>query len=108
GTAFNTTVNSLSVLTNGDLVAAGNFTSAGGVAATNIARWNGTAWSAFGNGAMGGSPSVVYATTVSTNGDLFVTGAFTSIGGVAAAGVSRWDGVWHPLGAGIAGLCIAV
>lgn len=39
------------------------------------------------------------------NGDLYVAGEFTSIGGVAANGVARWDGAtWQPLGAGIDGV----
>src|ERR1041384_6275755 len=38
-------VNALAVLPNGDLVAGGQFTSAGGVAASNVARWNGSSWS---------------------------------------------------------------
>lgn len=110
GSAYNTTVNTLAVLTNGDLLAGGYFDTAGGIHATNIARWNGSAWSALGDGSMGGTASQVYAAAVATNGDLFVTGAFTAIGGVAASGVARWDGTsWHPLGNGASGgPCIAV
>ena len=39
----------LAVLANGDLVAGGQFTTAGGVTANNIARWDGTSWSALGS-----------------------------------------------------------
>ncbi len=109
GTAFNATVDALAVLTNGDLVAGGSFQTAGGVNATNIARWNGSTWSALGDGSMGGSPAAVYAMAVAANGDLFATGGFTSISGMAANSVARWDGsTWNPLGAGDGGLCIAV
>src|SRR5262245_18488183 len=36
-----------------DLFVGGDFANAGGVAATNLARWNGTAWSAVGRGVTG-------------------------------------------------------
>ena len=34
----------------GELIAAGDFTTAGGVEARHIARWNGTNWSPLGTG----------------------------------------------------------
>ena len=34
----------------GDLYAGGDFTTAGGVPAKRIAKWNGSAWSALGSG----------------------------------------------------------
>jgi hypothetical protein len=110
GTATNAaTVYALAVLPTGDLVAGGSFQTAGGVSSTNIALWDGSTWSALGDGSMGGSSSAVYAMAVATNGDLFVTGAFASIGGVPAAGVARWDGAsWSPLGAGASANCIAI
>jgi hypothetical protein len=37
----------------GELYAGGSFTTAGGVAATNIAKWNGSSWSALGSGIPG-------------------------------------------------------
>ena len=38
--------------------------------------------------------------------NVFVTGAFTSIGGVPAHEIARWDGTqWHALGGGISGFC---
>ena len=39
---------------NGDLIAGGDFTSAGGASAAHIARWNGSSWQAVGSG-IGGS-----------------------------------------------------
>ena len=35
---------------NGNIYAAGNFTMAGGISASKIAKWNGTSWSAAGVG----------------------------------------------------------
>ncbi len=97
------TIQALAVFPNGDLVAGGIFTSAGGVAANSIARWNGSAWSPLGGG-MGGTTPIVYDLVVHPDGDLFATGAFTSAGGVSAANIARWDGVvWWPLGTGLEG-----
>ncbi len=65
--AYSTFVSALAVLPNGDLVAGGSFSSAGGVTASGIARWNGAGWSAFGTGINGG---YVAAVVQLPNGDL--------------------------------------
>lgn len=81
-------VAALAELPNGDVVAGGSFSSAGGVPTPGIARWSGTAWSALGSG-FGG---LVVALAVAENGDLYAGGSFTN-------GVGRWDGtVWSLLG----------
>jgi len=82
----------------GDLVAGGGFTTAGGVAANRIARWNGSAWSALGSGMNG----EVTALAVMPNGDLVAGGWFTTAGGVPANRVARWNGsAWSALGSGM-------
>ncbi|HVZ40504.1 MAG TPA: hypothetical protein VHI13_14590 [Candidatus Kapabacteria bacterium] len=44
----------------------------------------------------------VYATAVAPNGDLYVGGEFSHIGGISANRIARWDGSsWMPLGTGI-------
>ncbi|MFY9341319.1 MAG: hypothetical protein WAT39_02435 [Planctomycetota bacterium] len=100
-----TQVYALATLPNGDLVAAGQFTSAGGVAASQIARWNGTAWSALGSGLSGGASTYganVRALVTLPNGDLVAGGEFTFAGGVSANSIARWDGAtWSPLGSGV-------
>src|SRR5437762_2791504 len=48
GTGINGQVNALTV--NGNLIAGGYFTTAGGTTANHIAQWNGTSWSALGTG----------------------------------------------------------
>lgn len=58
---------------NGDVVAGGAFTTAGGVSANQVARWNGSAWSAIGAGTDG----PVYAVAASPNGYLVASGSFT-------------------------------
>src|SRR6185436_19755813 len=62
----------------GNLYVGGYFTTVGNVFATNIAKWNGSSWSALGFGVS----SVVRALAVS-GGDLYVGGRFTSAGGSA-------------------------
>jgi hypothetical protein len=81
-------------LPNGDIVVGGDFTSAGGVVANRIARWDGTRWRALGSG-MNGS---VRALAVLPDGDLVAGGTFTSAGGVSAPSrVARWNGsTWIP------------
>src|SRR5262249_30006571 len=81
----------------GQLIAGGRFTEAGGVSANNIARWNGTAWSALGAGAtdwvlaFGGD-----------NGDLGAAGYFGSMDGLPASHLARWNGVnWSVFGTGL-------
>ncbi|MEI7939097.1 MAG: hypothetical protein WCK27_20625, partial [Verrucomicrobiota bacterium] len=76
------------------LYAGGYFTRAGGVVATNIAKWNGTNWSALGSGINGD----VYALAVSGT-TLYAGGGFTTAGGVAATNIAKWNGsAWSALG----------
>jgi trimeric autotransporter adhesin len=90
------------------LYAGGNFTSAGGVPANRMARWNGISWSALGTGSANGMDSFIYALTVFDDGSgggpaLYAGGAFTTAGGVAANRIARWDGTsWTSLGTGSA------
>jgi hypothetical protein len=49
----------LATMANGDLVAGGEFTAIGGIAANRIARWDGTAWHALGTGMNGNVLSIV-------------------------------------------------
>ena len=87
----------LARLGNGDLIAGGDFTTAGGQPAAGLARWDGTAWLAF------GGAGVIRSLTVLANGDLLAGGTFASIGGVAAANVARWNGSqWSAFGTGVA------
>jgi hypothetical protein len=72
-----------------DLYVGGEFTSAGGIAATNIAKWDGSSWSAMGSGV--GNPDSyqgVFALAVSGS-DLYVGGNFTSAGGKISAYLAK-------------------
>src|SRR5439155_155553 len=81
------------------LHAGGFFTSAGGVAANNIARWDGTSWSPLGSGvsAQTGDPVSALAVFDDGTGPKLYAG-----GGVPANFVAKWDGAsWTPLGGGV-------
>ncbi|HEU4420862.1 MAG TPA: hypothetical protein VFT55_18125, partial [Planctomycetota bacterium] len=98
GSGLSGVVYALTTLPNGDLVAGGGFTTAGGVSANGIARWNGTSWSALASG----MNSWVQALTTLPNGELVAGGLFTTAGGVSANYIARWDGTsWSALGSGI-------
>lgn len=76
-------VSALAVL-NGEVYAGGVFTTAGKVAATNIAKWNGNSWLPLDSGVKGG----VSALAVSGS-DLFVGGGFTTAGGKVSGFMAR-------------------
>lgn len=83
-----------------DLYVGGAFTLAGGVPATNIAKWDGTNWTAL---AGGGTNAPVRALAVGGT-DLYIGGDFTTAGGAPANHVAKWDGTtWGALGLGING-----
>ena len=83
-----------------NLYAGGTFTQAGGSPATNIARWNGSTWSALGSGTDG----TVYALAFDSSGYLYAGGSFTAAGSVAANYIARWNGSsWSTLGNGTNG-----
>ena len=87
-----------------DLYVVGQFTTAGGVSANNIAKWNGTSWSSLGSGING----TVFAITVGGT-DLYAGGQFTTAGGVSANNIAKWNGTsWSSLGSGINGTVFAI
>ena len=89
-----------------NLFAAGAFTSANGIAANQIAKWDGNNWSSVGGGVVG-SGTVLALTTMGNN--LYAGGTFTNIGGVTASHIARWDGTnWSAFGSGISGTVSAL
>ncbi len=85
------------------LYAGGSFALAGGVAASSIAKWNGSTWSALGSG-IAGNVKALAAYDDGTGLALYAGGFFTVAGGVSASSIAKWDGsAWSPLGSGING-----
>jgi hypothetical protein len=105
------TVRALSVYDDGTgpaLYAGGDFITAGGVGALNIARWDGTQWSPLGIGMSGYQERAsVIALTVyddGTGASLYAGGNFLTAGGLTSNSIARWDGTrWSPLGSGLGG-----
>lgn len=78
---------------------AGDFAGAGGVAANNVARWDGSAWHALGDGVDG----PVFAVLVDGDG-LYAGGEFGTAGGAPAHNLARWDGAqWSDVAGGVSG-----
>ena len=75
------------------LLAAGEFTHAGALAVNHVAQWDGTSWSALGEGvAFSGSALGHF------NGDVFIGGEFNSSSSPGTSGLARWDGAeWHSI-----------
>jgi hypothetical protein len=86
GTGSNNNVRSLTVF-GGEIIAAGDFTSMGGISANRIARTNGISWQPLGLGTNGR----IWAMAV-FNGELIVAGDFTQVGGVSASRIAKWNG----------------
>ena len=88
----------------GFLYAGGFFTQAGGKPTKNIARWDGSTWSALGEG-IGSTPPddpAVLALAADNRGNLYAGGLFTYAGGIHALNIARWNGEdWSDLGSGI-------
>jgi hypothetical protein len=96
-------VTALAVVGN-EVFVGGFFTSAGGVSANNVARFNTqtNTWSSLGTGSSNGVNNWVFALAVVGN-EVFVGGFFTSAGGVSANGVARFNtltNTWSSLGTG--------
>ncbi len=73
------------------LYVGGNFTTAGGVAANSIAKWDGVRWTPVG----GGTDGIVSVLAVFNDGSgaaLYAAGTFTTAGGVAASKIAKWNG----------------
>lgn len=82
----------------GNLYIAGSFTAVGDVIATNIAKWDGSSWSAVGSGIEG---YYVYALAV-LGSDLYAGGWFATAGGRPASNIAKWNGnSWAPLASGL-------
>ena len=81
----------------------GDFATAGGRPARNIARWDGNEWSEPG----GGVNQRVYAMDIHDDGTglaLYIGGDFTLAGGAPAAHLARWNGTsFSTIGAGVNG-----
>ncbi len=80
-----------------EMIASGDFSRIGELAADRIAAWNGHTWRALGAGVRG----TVHA-MIEMDGQLIVAGDLTSAGGAPVRDVARWDGqTWSPMDQGL-------
>lgn len=101
-------VGDLEIGRRGEIYAAGSMTQANYnasaidpiIPANYIVYWDGQQWQKLSTSTNGFINDVA----IAPNGDIYVTGAFTSIGGVAANRIAKLSGgVWSALGTGLAG-----
>lgn len=84
----------------------GDFTLAGGLPASRIAAWDGTAWSDLGSGVNGAVRAIAV-----QNDRVYVGGLFTEAGGIPARNVAVWNRAtraWSAIGNGVNGPVFAL
>jgi hypothetical protein len=87
-------------MNNGDIIAGGNFTTAGGVTVNYMAEWNGSTWSAFGSGMNG----TVFDLDISDEGLLYAGGNFSTANSVTVNHIAEWNGaIFSALQSGVNG-----
>ena len=104
-------VTAVTIDASGNVYAGGDFDIAGGIAAKNIAKWDGTTWSSLGSGVNGGVKFTSYVRSLAadSSGNLYAGGGFDSIGGIAVNHIAKWDGnAWSSLGSGTDSMVLAV
>ncbi len=93
----NTGIYDMATDSSGSLYIGGSFTQVGGVPANNIAKWNGSEWSALGQGL-----NNTVARLTASGGDIYAGGTFTMAGGLTVNRIAKWNGSeWSALGSGL-------
>ncbi len=102
----NGTVNAI-VVQGANVYVGGSFAVAGNlVAARNIARWDGGAWSPLGTAAQNGAAGTVTVIAALSATEIYVGGSFTTVADstgatISARNIAKWDSatnIWSPLG----------
>ncbi len=87
------------VVNGNDVYIAGRFPKAGNITVNNIAKWNGTSWSALGSGMNGSVNALVF-----KDDKLYAGGYFTEASGNTVNYIAQWNGTdWTALDAGMDG-----
>lgn len=93
-------VHAVKIARDGKIFVTGDFTTAGGGAAANVAFWDGAAWNAMTTGLNAATGRAI---TFDASGNTYIAGDFTLAGGVAnTVRIAKWDGAaWSALGTGL-------
>ncbi len=84
----------------GNLYAGGEFTTAAGITVNNIAKWDGSNWSALGTGVDGSVSALVF----DSSGNLYIGGSFINADGIIVSNIAKWDSsalAWSAVGTGV-------
>lgn len=102
----NGTVQALTQGSDNTIYVGGNFTIAGGITATNLAKITPEGqWETIGDGSNG----PIHSVAIAPNGFIYVGGEFTQIGNITANNIAFWNGsVWSNLDEGINGAVFAL
>lgn len=114
---MNEGVSGMALGSRGEIYAAGKFQKINNnalatdpmVTANGVAYWDGSQWNRLGSGM--NVLDDLSGIAVAPNGYVYVTGNFTSIGGVAANRIAYWNGsAWNAMGTGLndKGYCLAI
>ena len=104
----NEAVNALQLWNDGSIIAAGNFSLAGGDSIAAICRWNGEMWDDMGAPFAGLSYAAVNTMQMYMN-KLYVAGNFTDIAGSGSSNIGAWDGItWSGVAGGVSGEIFAL
>ena len=87
----------------GNVYAGGRFDTAGGISASNLAKWNGETWSEVGGGIQFGVTVKAVVTSIIADGaTLYVGGNFNAAGGNPMGSIARWNGSsWDNMQGGV-------
>src|SRR5579859_954798 len=86
---------------NGKIYAGGTFTQSGTTTLNHVAQWDGSSWSALGNGLTGTSSANVLGIAVAGANVYFGGQNFTNASGVIVSNIAVWNGsTWAALGSG--------
>lgn len=99
GPPLDGTVRALLPLSNGDVIAAGDFLQAGSQTVNRIARLTNGTWQSFSTGINGS----VHALTLLSNGSIVAAGQFSFAGSSNVSNIALWNGRWWPLDSGLGG-----
>lgn len=101
-TGFKDPIQAVTEASNGDIILAGDIdTAPGGGAVNGIVAFDGTTFTQLGTGYTSGTATDLL---TASNGDVYLSGTFQSVGGVTTGGLARWDGSsWNIVGGGFFG-----